>query len=144
MKKYGGTVGALASLLVSAMIAFSQSNTGTFSGTVTDPSGAAIANVQVSVVDIDTNFQSRATTNADGLWRVSSLQPSTYRITFEAAGFKRMVQSGLELHVGDVIPVNATLELGQLSDSVQVSAQSTLLGNRDFFHWDGYGWGGAV
>ncbi len=126
MHRTGTISRTLASFLFGAFIAFSQ-NTGTFTGTVTDPTGAAVANVQVIVVDTDTNFQSRATTNAEGLWRVAALQPGTFKITFEAAGFKRMVQSGLELHVGDVVPVNATLELGQLSDSIQVSAQSTLL-----------------
>jgi hypothetical protein len=58
---------------------------------------------------------------------VQSLQPGAYRVTFEAAGFKRLVQSGLDLRVGDVLPVNAALEVGQLTESIQVSAQGTLL-----------------
>ena len=48
-------------------------------------------------------------------------------MSFESAGFKRIVQSGLALHVGDVLPVNATLELGQVTDSIQVASQATLL-----------------
>lgn len=118
-----------AALLVSALASFLAvaQNTATFTGTVTDPSGAAIGNVQVSVVQTETNFETRAVTNAEGIYRVQSLQPGTYRLTFESAGFKRLVQSGLALHVGDVLPVNVTLEIGQLADSVQVSAQSTLL-----------------
>jgi hypothetical protein len=102
-------------------------NTGTITGTVTDPQGASIANVKVTVVHIDTNFESRVATNTEGLYRVQSLQPGLYRITFESAGFKRMVQAGLDLRSGDVLPVNVRMELGQLTDSVQVSAQSTLL-----------------
>jgi len=58
---------------------------------------------------------------------VPALIPGSYRLTFEAAGFKRLVQSGITLQVGDVLPVNIRLELGQLSESVQVSALSTLL-----------------
>ena len=104
-----------------------QVNTGTITGTATDSSGAAIPNVKVVVLQTETNFESRAVTNAEGLYRVQSLQPGTYRVTFEAAGFKRLIQSGLELRVGDVLPVNATLEVGQLTDSIQVSAQGTLL-----------------
>ena len=114
-------------LICFAFPAFGQVSTGTISGTVTDPSGAAIPNVQVSVVQIETNIETRVTTNAEGLYRVQSLQPGTYRLTFESAGFKRVVQTGLDLHVGSVLPVNTTMELGQLTDSVQVSAQGTLL-----------------
>ncbi len=118
----------VAALLVCfAVPSFGQMNTGTITGTVTDPQGAAIANVKITVVHIDTNFESRVATNSEGLYRVQSLQPGLYRITFESAGFKRMVQAGLDLRSGDVLPVNLRMELGQLTDSVQVSAQSTLL-----------------
>jgi hypothetical protein len=117
----------LAGLLCTGLIAFSQVNTGAISGTVTDPTGAAIPGVTVIVVQTVTNFESRAITNNDGIYRVQSLAPGTYRVTFEGAGFKRLVQDGLDLHVGDVLPVNATLELGQLAESIQVSAQTTLL-----------------
>jgi Carboxypeptidase regulatory-like domain/TonB-dependent Receptor Plug Domain len=117
----------LAALLCTAAIALCQVNTGTISGIVTDPTGAAIPNVQVIVVQTETNFETRVVTNAEGLYRVQSLLPGTYRLTFEGAGFRRLVQDGLTLHVGQVLPVNGTLEIGQLAESVQVSAQSTLL-----------------
>ena len=106
---------------------YAQVDTGTITGTVTDPTGAPIPNVRVLVVQTETNFESRTVTNAEGLYRVQSLQPGPYRVSFEAAGFKRTVQSGLDLRVGDVLPVNARLEIGQLTESIQVSAQSMLL-----------------
>jgi hypothetical protein len=104
-----------------------QINTGTIAGTVTDPSGAAIPAVKVTVVQTETNFESHALTNSEGLYRVQSLQPGLYRVIFEAAGFKRLVQEGFDLRVGDVLPVNARLDVGQVSESVQVSAVGTLL-----------------
>jgi Carboxypeptidase regulatory-like domain/TonB dependent receptor len=106
---------------------FGQMNTGAITGTVTDPQGATIPNVKVTVVQTETNFESRAVTNSEGLYRVQALQPGLYRLTFEAAGFKRTVQNGLDLRSGDVLPVNVRMEIGQLTDSVQVSAQGTLL-----------------
>ena len=106
---------------------FGQMNTGTITGTVTDPQGAAIPNVKVTVVQPDTNFESRSVTNSEGIYRVQSLQPGLYRLTFESPGFKRMVQSGLDLRSGDVLPVNPRMEIGQLTDSIQISAQGTLL-----------------
>ena len=127
MQAFRNSLLLLAVCLVTAAVAYCQLNTGTITGTVTDPSGAAIPNVQVTIVQTETNFQSRATTNPEGLYRVQSLLPGTYELTFQGTGFKRMVQSGVTLRVGDVLPVNATLELGQLTESVQVTAQGTLL-----------------
>ena len=107
--------------------ASAQIGTATITGTVTDPSGAAVAGVKVLVVETSMNFESRSETNADGLFRVQSLQPGTYDVTFEGAGFKRLVQSGLLLKVGDVLPVDAVLQLGQLTEQVEVSSKGTLL-----------------
>lgn len=118
---------AVCGMLALAWVGTCQMSTGTITGTVTDPSGAAVPNVQVTVVQTETNFESKATTNSEGIYRVQSLNPGTYRLTFEVAGFKRLVHDNIQLRVGDVLPVNASLELGQLADSVQVSAQGTLL-----------------
>ena len=128
------SMAAAAAILIGSTLAaplFGQVNTGTITGTVTDPQGATIANVKVTVVHIDTNFESRTVTNTEGLYRVQSLQPGPYRVTFESPGFKRVVQSGLDLRTGDVLPVNVKMELGQLTDSIQISAQGTLAGDRD-------------
>uniref|UniRef100_Q021P6 TonB-dependent transporter Oar-like beta-barrel domain-containing protein n=1 Tax=Solibacter usitatus (strain Ellin6076) TaxID=234267 RepID=Q021P6_SOLUE len=115
-------------LFVSALcLLHAQVNTGTITGTVTDPSGAVTPNVRVTVVQTETNFESRAVTNSEGLYRVQSLQPGIYRVTFEGEGFKRVVRTGLDLHTGDVVPVNVRLEVGQLTESIQVTANGTLL-----------------
>jgi len=127
MRVFRDSLFLLVVFLATAAVAFCQISTGTITGTITDPSGAAIPNVQVTVVQTETNFESRATTNAEGIYRVQSLIPGTYRVTFQSSGFKRVIQDGVILRVGDVLPLNTTLELGQLSDSIQVSAQSTLL-----------------
>src|SRR2546430_14187123 len=110
-----------------AASAFAQVDTGTITGRVSDSTGATVAGVQVKVVQVETNFQFAAITNAEGIFRVQSLQPGTYQVTFEASGFKRIVQGNVSLHTGDVLPVNATLEVGNVSESIQVTAQSTLL-----------------
>jgi Carboxypeptidase regulatory-like domain/TonB dependent receptor/TonB-dependent Receptor Plug Domain len=110
-----------------AFRASGQLSTATITGTVTDSSGASVGGVKILVTETSTNFQSPSETNAEGLFRVQSLQPGTYDVSFEAAGFKRLVQQGLLLKVGDVLPVNATLELGQVNEQVQVSAHGTLL-----------------
>jgi hypothetical protein len=107
--------------------AWGQIGTATITGTVTDPTGAAVAGAKVLVVETSMNFESRSETNSEGIFRIQSLQPGTYDVTFEASGFKRLVQRGLLLKVGDVMPVNAALQLGQLTEQVQVSSQGELL-----------------
>ncbi|MDQ2898259.1 MAG: TonB-dependent receptor [Acidobacteriota bacterium] len=113
--------------LALAVPVFAQVDTGTITGTVTDSTGAIVASVQVKVVQTETNFQFSGVTNPEGIYRIQSLQPGPYHVSFEAAGFKRVVQGNVTLHTGDVLAVNATLEVGSVNESIQVTAQSTLL-----------------
>ena len=110
-----------------ASIATGQIGTATITGRVTDPSGAVIPNVSVTVVQTETNFQFTAVTNDGGLFRVQSLQPGPYRATFEAGGFKRLIRENLELHVGDVMAVDTAMQVGNVSESVEVTAAAALL-----------------
>ncbi|MEO7143719.1 MAG: carboxypeptidase-like regulatory domain-containing protein, partial [Bryobacteraceae bacterium] len=107
--------------------AFAQLDTATITGTVTDTSGALVPAVRITVVQTDTNFRFTSLTNAQGIYRIQSLQPGPYALTFEANGFKRAVREGINLRTGDVLPVNVTLEVGALTESVKVTAEGTLL-----------------
>src|SRR5436309_9943361 len=104
-----------------------QLSTGSITGTVIDPQGAAVTGVKVSAVETSTNFQARSETNSDGLYRIESLQPGTYDVSFESTGFKGLVKKGLQLRVGDVLAVDGTLQLGQVSEQIQVTSAATLL-----------------
>ncbi|HXE15076.1 MAG TPA: TonB-dependent receptor [Bryobacteraceae bacterium] len=114
-------------LLCFNLASFAQVSTGTITGTVTDPQGSPIASAKVRVVETNTNFQAQSETNADGIYRIQSLQPGNYSVTFEAAGFKTLVRQGLQLRVGDVLPVNGTLQLGQVNEQVEVTSAAPLL-----------------
>ena len=91
-----------------AVVAPAQLSTGTITGTVIDPQGAAIGGVKVLAVETNTNFQARSETNADGLYRIQSLQPGTYDVSFESVGFKGLVQKGLQLKLGDAPAIDGT------------------------------------
>ena len=117
---------ALAFLLCNTA-ALGQIGTSTITGRVSDASGAVVPNVSVVVVNTGTNFQFTAVTNADGLFRVQSLQPGPYRVTFEAAGFKRLIRDAVEVRASATRPVDAILEVGAVSESVEVKANSQLL-----------------
>ena len=110
-----------------AVAAWAQIGTSTITGRVIDPTGAVVPAVGVTVVQIQTNFTFTATSNNEGLYRVQSLQPGMYRITFEAAGFKRLLRENVELRTGDTLAVDVNLEVGSVSESVEVRAATQLL-----------------
>lgn len=118
---------AACAVAASISMGMAQIGTATIAGRVTDPSGAVIAGVNVTVVQTATNFQFTAVTNNEGLFRVQSLQPGAYRITLEAAGFKRVVRDNVDLRTGDTLPVDVALEVGNVTEAVEVTAQTQLL-----------------
>lgn len=125
-----GRVGIVAVLVFFASFGFqstAQESTGTITGTVTDSTGAPVAGAKVIVQEVSTNFETNSETNADGLFRVQALLPGTYNVSFQAAGFKVLLEKGLQLKVGDVLPVNGSLEVGQVNEQVTVTGQGTLL-----------------
>ncbi len=77
----------IALLCFAAVLAIAQIGTSTMTGRVTDSTGATVPNTTVVVVQKGTNFTFTAKTNEEGLFRVLSLQPGQYRVTFETQGF---------------------------------------------------------
>ncbi|MGH9962207.1 MAG: carboxypeptidase-like regulatory domain-containing protein, partial [Pyrinomonadaceae bacterium] len=117
----------VAVFLFSTALAFAQIGTSTITGRVSDPSGAVVPNVAVEVVQVETNFKFSALTNSEGLYRVQSLQPGIYRITFELQGFKRLVRENVDLRTGDTLAVDVVLQLGEIGESIEVTGQTQLL-----------------
>ena len=113
--------------LAFAPAAFAQVDTATVTGRVTDSTGAVVPNAQVTIVSATTNFRFETTTNNEGLYRIQSLLPGEYQLTLQASGFKKTIRPGITLRVGDVLPVDVTLEVGATTESVEVKAQATLL-----------------
>ncbi|MGH9743273.1 MAG: carboxypeptidase regulatory-like domain-containing protein, partial [Candidatus Acidiferrum sp.] len=99
-----------------------QNITATLTGTVTDPSGAAVAGAAVIIHNNNTNADVR-TVNTDqvGLYNVPDLPFGTYTVTVKATGFKNSVASEVILHVGDHRTLNLTMEVGQISEKVFVT-----------------------
>jgi len=110
-----------------AACAFAQLDTATISGRVVDSSGAVVAGAAVSVVNTATTFQSATVSNSEGLYRVPSLRPGAYQVTVSASGFKKYVRSGLDLRVGDNLAIDAILQVGGMTESVQVTAEAQQL-----------------
>ena len=95
-------------------------------GTVTDPTGAVIAQAHVTMTQVGTDVKRTATTNGSGQFNVPSLQPATYRMTVEAAGFKTYVQEVTLLADQDG-SLQVPMQLGASVDTVTVDATATLV-----------------
>ncbi|MCW5982397.1 MAG: TonB-dependent receptor [Bryobacteraceae bacterium] len=123
----GRVLALLVCLLAGFSWAFGQIGTSTITGRVVDPTGAVIPGVSVTVVQLATNFTFTATTNDEGLYRVQSLRPGAYRVTFESAGFKKGVREGVELRTGDTLAVDMSLEVGAVTELLEVTGRTQLL-----------------
>src|SRR6266568_5111950 len=99
-------------LLLLSLSAAAQVQNGQFTGVVTDPSGAAIANAKVTVSKQATNLSLSATTNESGLFTVKELPPANYRITVEAPGFRSATNNNVTLNAGTIAHVDFKMQLG--------------------------------
>ena len=116
----------LASLLFCGGLA-AQEFRATLTGRVLDSSGATVPNVNVAARNVETNEETTAITGSQGTYTIPLLRPGNYTLTAEAAGFKKYVREGLQLQVGQTAAVNISLEVGQVTESVNVTAEAPLL-----------------
>ncbi len=106
--------------LALGLCAFSQMNTSPVSGTVTDPTGAAVPGAEVTVSNSATGAVFKTVTNERGEWALSSMQAATYRVSVTKTGFKAGVVPAALVNSGVAAVVNVKLELGQASEVIEV------------------------
>src|SRR3954447_10657178 len=114
-------------VLVSASAYAQNLRTATLVGTVTDSSGATIADAAVTVLNVDTNVASRSKTNSEGAYYVPFLNVGNYALTVESPGFKKFSQTGIIFNAGETPRIDVKLEVGAVSEEIKVSAQAALL-----------------
>ncbi len=100
--------------------AMAQTTTGSIVGLVTDSTGAAVPNASVTVTRVDTGIATKTTTNSSGNYVVTPLQSGPYSVAVEAQGFKKSVSGGITLNVQDRLAVNVVLEIGAITETVEV------------------------
>ncbi|MBL8213938.1 MAG: TonB-dependent receptor [Bryobacterales bacterium] len=100
---------------------------GEITGTVTDSTGAAVAGAPISITNIATNQIRRIETNTAGTYSVPFLVPGRYRIEAKVQGFKAAIAADRTLQVGDVLQVDFTLEVGAITETVEVAALAEML-----------------
>ncbi|MBL8176527.1 MAG: TonB-dependent receptor [Bryobacterales bacterium] len=109
-------------LLGAAQAVLGQSNLATVTGVITDSTEAAVASVAVVVRNVDTNIERRVATDGTGNFSVVNLAPGNYELTAEAAGFHKASQKGIVLQVGQVLRTDIKLEVGAVSETVNVES----------------------
>jgi len=92
-------------------------------GTVTDAQGAAVADATVKIVNVDTNYERTLTTTDVGTFDAPNLPPGTYSLTVTKGGFRTFKQTGVRLESAATYAVTATLEVGEMSATVEVVAE---------------------
>src|SRR4051812_21248777 len=100
-------------------------------GTVRDPSGAALPGVTITGTQTATGLTRTVTTAEDGAYVMPNLPVGPYRLEFSLQGFRTFVQTGIVLQVSTNPTINATLQLGELAETVQVEAAAPLIETRN-------------
>jgi hypothetical protein len=112
---------------LAAVPAFAQFDRGQISGIVKDPSGAVVPGATVTVTNQQTSVASTTVSDGTGYYIFASLQPGLYDISVELQGFKKFAQTGVRLDAAGKLTIDATLQTGELTETVTVAAESTLL-----------------
>jgi hypothetical protein len=113
------------SALFAAGALFAQ--TASITGRVSDPSGAVVPGVQIEVRSLDSGLQKQSETNSEGYYSVPALAPGRYEVAFTKTGFVLVRETGLTLTVQQVARLDIVLRIGEMTQRVEVSAQSVLL-----------------
>jgi len=123
---------ALASLacLVCALAGLAQS-VSSVSGTVTDPTGAVIPNAAIELENVDTGLKRSTTTDAAGGYSFPQLAPGAYRVTAKASGFRTTTIADVRVLVNNPATVNIRLEVGQITETVAVTAETVQVNTTD-------------
>src|SRR5437762_9326767 len=120
----------LLAILCSSM-ALAQRDLGTITGIISDPQGAAVPNAKVIITEDATGLTYEVQTNSAGEYIRPLLKPGTYTVTAEVAGFRRIAQKNVVIVGGDRVGVPLVLAVGDISQSIEISAQAPLLQTED-------------
>jgi hypothetical protein len=114
-------------LAVCLPAAFPQSNTGTIIGTVFDTSQAVMDSVKVTAMNLATNVVQTATSNSAGIYSLPALEPGTYRLTLEKAGFQKLDREPITVTSSNTVQLDFNLTVGNTGTEVTVTADAPLI-----------------
>src|SRR5579875_1064814 len=115
-------IAAFGILFVTNGRVWAQAQTATITGTITDPSGAALPGAKIVATETSTNVSHSTVTNAQGEYSIPDLPVGTYNVQASQSGFQTTIQKGVILTVGATVLVNLSLPVGEVSQTVSVEA----------------------
>src|ERR1700728_2950263 len=115
------------SVLVFGALALAQRDLGTITGNIVDMQGAAVANAKVTITNDATGVTSDTVTTDTGSFTRPALNPGTYTVTVEAPGFQKAEQKNILVSPNEPVAVNVTLQVGNVNQTVEVTAAAPLL-----------------
>jgi hypothetical protein len=118
-------------ILSAASAAFGQAGTTSLRGTVTDKTGAAIVDANVTITSVDTGLERKTTSTGTGEYEFVGLPPGGYKLLVEHQNFQKYEQLNLQLLVNSPTTQNVTLQIGSTSETVEVSAAAVTLNTTD-------------
>jgi outer membrane receptor protein involved in Fe transport len=117
----------LALAFIFAGLMCSQTDRASITGTVSDASGAAVANALVTAINVETNVKLETRTSFEGVYTIPYLLLGTYRVSAESTGFKRAINTDVVLTGGAIVRVDIALEVGALAEQIEVRTASPQL-----------------
>lgn len=120
---------AISAMALLSLGVYAQSSS--LTGTVTDATGGLVPNVAIEIKNLETQATRATITDAQGRYTLSQVAPGQYRLEAKAAGFRTEVIGGLRLQVNAPATANLVMQLGAVSESVAVSAESVAVNTVD-------------
>ena len=117
----------LATLAFFLAVSLEAQNFATVTGSVTDKSGAAVAGAKITVLNTDTQVSRETSADEGGSYRMPLLPPGRYKVSVQKQGFRQAVQDSVGLEVNQTAHFDFQLEVGQVSETVEVKASAPLL-----------------
>jgi Carboxypeptidase regulatory-like domain len=117
-------VGVVCACLLISSLLLAQSTAGRVLGRVSDPSGAVLSNVKVTLTNEGTSISRTGQTSDTGDYNFVEVVPGTYTVQFELSGFKRNVQKSVIVDINQVVTLNSTLQVGASQEVVDVTSEA--------------------
>src|SRR5215467_13910392 len=127
MMKVRGALLVCLLLTVYASSAFAQTDRGTITGTVSDPTNAVIPGASVVATNVETGAKYETVSTETGNFTLAQLPSGVYQLSAELPGFKRYVRQGITVLVAQTLRLDISLEIGSNTESVTVTEEAPLL-----------------
>ncbi len=120
-------ISAIGLLVLAPIVLNAQITTTTLFGTVTDKTGAMVAGADVTATNTGTNFVRSTKANEQGEFRIEFLPIGNYSVAINVAGFKKFLQKGVTLEVGQAVRVDASLDVGSTGEVIEVTSATPIV-----------------